>query len=337
MVNKSKIKAIAAFSGGLDSILAIKIVLEQDIDIIALNFKTSFCRWDKSNNDCTGSSIKRMADHLGVEFKAVYLGDDYLEMVRDPKYGYGKNINPCIDCRIFKFKVVKKFMDEIGASFVITGEVLGQRPMSQHRRSLTLIEKESGLEGLILRPLSAKLFSLTIPEEKGWVNRDNLLDISGRTRKPQIELAKQYGIRDYPTPAGGCLLTDKYFSKRLRDLFKFGNTYSKDLELLKVGRHFRISNQFKLIVGRDEQENQRILDLSEKGDLFFEPLELSGPSALGKGIYDENIKEVSSKIIARYTSLNEKVKVITKIISEDKELIFDVFALEDSKIKEILI
>ncbi len=337
MVKESKIKAVAAFSGGLDSILAVKIVMDQGVDVIALNFKSFFCRDDKSNKGSAGSSINRAAGHLGVEFKSIDLGNDYLEMVRNPKYGYGKNVNPCIDCRIFEFKAVKKIMNEIGAAFVITGEVLGQRPMSQHRRALYLIEKAAGLEGFILRPLSAKLFSPTIPEKKGWVNRDNLLDISGRTRKPQIDLAKQYGIIDYPAPAGGCLLTDKYFSTRLRDLFKFGKINSKNIELLKVGRHFRISDQFKLIVGRDEQENQRILNLSEKGDLFFEPLELSGPSALGKGNYDENIKELSAKIIARYTSLNKQVKVLFKILPESKELVLNVFALEDTKSKKMLI
>ena len=176
-------KALALFSGGLDSTLAIKVILEQGVEVIALNFKSPFCCCDHSNG--CGSSIKKMADSLGVEFKMVYLGKDYLKMIKNPKYGYGKNLNPCIDCRILKFKKAKEIMESEKASFLISGEVLGQRPMSQHREALRIIEKESELEGLILRPLSAKLFKETMPESNGWVDRNKLLNISGRGRRPQ--------------------------------------------------------------------------------------------------------------------------------------------------------
>ncbi|MCQ9205046.1 MAG: hypothetical protein NG737_01865 [Omnitrophica bacterium] len=310
-------KALALFSGGLDSSLAIKVVLGQGIEVIALNFRSPFCCCEHSKG--CGSSIKKMADSLGVEFKSIYLGQDYLEMIRNPKHGYGKNLNPCIDCRIFKFRQAKEIMEEVGASFIISGEVLGQRPMSQHRAALKTIEKESGLEDLVLRPLSAKLLKPTIAEEKSWVRREDLLKISGRGRKPQISLAFSLGVKDYPCPAGGCLLTDSNFSNRLKDLFKFEQLNLNDAKLLRVGRHFRISPQFKLVVGRNEKENMQLLNLSQNGDLCFECQSLPGPTAIGRGIADEEAKIQSARIVARYTSLDEEVEVLMKSIPANGE------------------
>ncbi|MBU2251012.1 MAG: 7-cyano-7-deazaguanine synthase, partial [Candidatus Omnitrophica bacterium] len=227
-------KAVALFSGGLDSTLAIKVMVDQGTEVVALNFTSPFCRCQRGEG-CSVPISSRAKD-LGVTFKSMYLGEEYLEIVKNPKHGYGRNCNPCIDCRILKLKKARILMETIGASFLITGEVLGQRPMSQHREALRIIEKESGLEGLILRPLSAKLFEPTLPEKKGWVNREALLDISGRTRKPQIQLADQLGIKDYPCPAGGCLLADPGFSKRLRDIFQHDEFNLDNVELLKIGR-----------------------------------------------------------------------------------------------------
>ena len=335
-MNKEKIKAVAAFSGGLDSSLAVKIIKEQGIEVVALNFVSPFCQRGGSRG-C--KSIKDMAIQLGVDFKAVYLGEDYLAMIKDPEYGYGKNMNPCIDCRIFEFRRAKEFMNKIGAKFIITGEVLGQRPMSQHRRALDIIEKESGLEGMILRPLSAKLLPETVAENEGWVNRERLLDIWGRTRKPQMKLAFSLGIKDYFYPAGGCLLTESCFSRRVNDLFEYKEFTINNVELLKLGRHFRISPEFKLIVGRDEEENKILINLAQEGDLCFEPEELPGPTGIGKGSVGQNIKLLAAKIIARYTSKSkeDEVKVTVKSLRQEEGVCLSVRGMEETRLKELMI
>ncbi|MEW6170880.1 MAG: 7-cyano-7-deazaguanine synthase, partial [Candidatus Omnitrophota bacterium] len=242
-------KAVALLSGGLDSTLATKLMQEQGIYLLALNFKTPFCLCDgKSSKGCINHA-KAVADNLGIDFKIINVTDDFLKILKKPKHGFGSCMNPCIDCRILKFRKAKEIMQEIGASFIITGEVLGQRPMSQHKKSLNLIDKESDLEGFVLRPLSAKLLPETIPEKNKWVCRDKLLSYNGRTRKPQIALAKKFNIKDYPCPAGGCLLTDPGFARRLKDLLKYDKLDLNNIELLKVGRHFRLNSEAKLIVG----------------------------------------------------------------------------------------
>ncbi|MEK6732248.1 MAG: 7-cyano-7-deazaguanine synthase [Candidatus Omnitrophota bacterium] len=272
-----KKKAVALLSGGLDSTLAIKLMLEQGVEVHALNFLTIFC-------NCTSKGCRHQATKVAEEFKipikVMNITEEYMEVVKNPKHPRGRNMNPCIDCRIFTFKKAKEFMREIDASFIITGEVLGQRPMSQRRQSIMTIEKETGLNGLILRPLSAKFFEPTIPEVEGAVDRNKLLDIQGRRRDKQMALAKEFDINDYPCPAGGCLLTDTCFSARIKDLFKYVPEYDiSDLHLLKIGRHFRVSDNLKLIIGRDEKENQRLLSFSKQGDYVFDILDI--PSAIG--------------------------------------------------------
>ena len=320
-ISTTKIKAVVLFSGGLDSTLAAKVIINQGLEVVALNFRSPFCRCDRLSG--CGSSIRNMAEQLGIEFKSVYLGQEYLRIVKAPEYGYGKNLNPCIDCRIFKFRKAKEYMKEIGASFVITGEVLGQRPMSQHRRALEVIEREAGLIGLILRPLSAKLFSPTIAEQNNWVDRESLLSLSGRTRKPQIKLAIEFSLKNYPCPAGGCLLTDPAFTQRLRDLMEHEDFNIVNVELLKIGRHFRINSSFKLVVGRDDEENAKLKNFLQKDDLYFEPTKLPGPSGLGRGEYDSKIKDIAAGIIARYTSKEEKVEIsILDVSSRRKDNVF---------------
>jgi len=326
-------KAIALFSGGLDSILAIKVVLEQGIEVVALNFTSPFCCCDKLGG--CGSAVKRMAEKLGVDFKVMYLGQEYLDMVKNPKYGYGKNLNPCIDCRILKFKKAKEFMTDISASFVITGEVLGQRPMSQHRQALRRIEKESGLEGLILRPLSAKLMPETKAETNGWVKREKLLNISGRGRRQQMDLAASFGINDYPCPAGGCLLTDPQFSKRAKDAIGHNEFTVDNIELLKIGRCLRIKPYFRLSVGRDEKENNRLLGMAKREDIIFEPLNLAGPSAVSRGIIDEEAKVISCKVIAWYTARDRQVEVKVKTLADSKEEIISVEAIAEEELRQL--
>jgi tRNA U34 2-thiouridine synthase MnmA/TrmU len=301
-------KAIALLSGGLDSTLAIRVVLEEGIEVEALNFITLFCRCTAKGSSCLAS--QKAAQGLGIGLRVINFSDELVEAVRHPKYGYGKNVNPCLDCRILMFKKAREYMNGNGASFILTGEVLGERPMSQRRDAMRIIERESGLEGLILRPLSAKLLSLSVPEKKGWVSRERMLDIAGRSRKPQIKLASDYGINDYPCPAGGCLLTDPGFALRMRDLMENEPDFSlNDVHLLKMGRHFRLTPLGKVVVGRNEEENGKILSLSREGDTILRVKNFPGPIALARG--DVAHREIlqSAIITAKYS----KAKLLPEV------------------------
>ncbi len=246
------VKAISLLSGGLDSILATELIRRQGIEVITFNVKTPFGIPKKDGS----SEAAQAAEQLKVPLKVLCVEQDYLRMLRNPKHGYGKNLNPCVDCKIFILKKAKKYAKEIGADFLFTGEVLGERPMSQHGPALKTIAEEAGLKGKLLRPLSAKLLAETVAEKKGLVDRNKLLSIQGRSRKPQFELAKEYGITNFPSPAGGCLLTCEEYSKKLRDLFENKKHISMaDIALLRVGRHFRLGKN-KIIVGRNEAENK---------------------------------------------------------------------------------
>lgn len=309
-------RAVALLSGGLDSTLAAKVVLDQGIKVAALHFMSPFCTCDQGKG--CGSVSLDMANQLGIELKNQFLGKDYFPLLKNPKHGFGKNLNPCIDCRILILKKAKEFMKKNDASFVITGEVVGQRPMSQHLKALNTIEKESGLEGLILRPLSAKVLTETLPEKNGWVDRKALLDIVGRSRKPQIEMAKFYGIKNYPCAAGGCLLTDPGFSRRLADLMEKERLDLTSIELLKVGRHFRFNPSFKFVVGRDEGENQKLEHLKKENDYLFQPIDQAGPTGLGRGIINKSIKELCIKIITRYSLADQDFEI--SIVNEKEKI-----------------
>ena len=311
------IKAIALLSGGLDSTLSTKLILEQGVEVEAVNFLTVFCNCTPRGKTCLVS--KSAATKLGIKLKVFEVSREYLEIVKNPKHGYGRNMNPCLDCRIFMFKRAGQYMREIGASFLITGEVLGERPMSQRREAMRIIEKESGLEGLILRPLTAKLLDPTIPEKRGLISREKLLAIKGRSRKPQIELAEQLDINDYPCPAGGCLLTDPGFAGRIRDLKDHRPDFTvNDVQFLKIGRHFRLGPDTKLVVGRNEEENSRLANLAKNGDLRFYPTEIKGPTGIGRGVFGKNYIHIVSRIIARYSdgNLDEELEIAHNRISE---------------------
>jgi len=292
-------KALALISGGLDSTLAIRVVLDQGIDVEALNCLTPFCLC--SGKKGCGHEAKRATDKFGVKLKIFNISTEYIEVIKGPRYGYGKNLNPCIDCRILMHRKAKEYMRNTGASFVITGEVLGQRPMSQHRAALKTIERESGLEGLILRPLSARLLPPSIPEKEGWIDRERLLEISGRSRRPQMALAARYRIVDYPCPAGGCLLTDPGFARRMKDLMAHCEITLNDIQLLKSGRHFRLRNQAKLVVGRNKEENEALLRLAKRDDICLRPVDVKGPIGVGRGYFDQTTITLASQIIARYS------------------------------------
>jgi tRNA-specific 2-thiouridylase len=292
----TKVKALALFSGGLDSTLATELILRQGIDVIAVNFASPFCLCKKG-----GCGANETAKQLGVPLKVLKVGEEYLKMLRKPKHGYGRNMNPCIDCRILMVKKAKKYAKEIGASFIFTGEVLDERPMSQHLKAMKIIEEETGLKGNILRPLSARLLPETAIEKKGLVNRKKLLDIHGRSRKPQIKLAKEYKIKDYPCPAGGCLLTYKEYANKLRDLFKHKKRCSMaDVALLKVGRHFRLGEN-KIIVGRNEAENQILTAKKTRNDYFFEVPDIGGPITILQGTKTKKAIRTAAALTAFYS------------------------------------
>ncbi|MFH1855731.1 MAG: tRNA 4-thiouridine(8) synthase ThiI [Candidatus Omnitrophota bacterium] len=292
-MKKKKVKAIILFSGGLDSILAAKLILDQGVEAEGVIFTSVFY---SSIDDA-----KNAAKELGIKLKVFEISREFFKVFKNPRYGYGSNLNPCIDCHIFMFKKAGFYMKKIGADFLVTGEVLGERPMSQNRTTMKVIEKQSGFEGLILRPLSAKYMEPTIPEKEGMVDREKFLSITGRSRKPQIELAEKFGVKKYPAPAGGCLLTDVGFSRRMRDLMEDKKSFSvNDVELLKTGRHFRLNSRAKLVVGRDEKENKRLLTLIKDGDYAFSPCQTKGPFAAGRGEFSEEAILTASGIVARY-------------------------------------
>jgi len=298
-------KAIALVSGGLDSILAAKLVKELGIEVIPLHFTIPFCHRAKKDASSTRSLPKFILDNLGVELKEIGIKDTYLEIIKKPAHGFGSNMNPCIDCKILMLKNVKELMKELDAGFVITGEVLGQRPMSQHRQALSIIAKKSGLEGLVLRPLSAQLLDETIPEKEGWVSRDKLLNFGGRGRLEQVKLAGVLGIKDFAQPAGGCLLTDPEFAKRLKELIDHGELDLDNIELLKVGRHLRLAQNAKLVVGRNEGENEELMDLAKEGDHLFMPNDLmAGPTSLGRGAFSDELIKLGCAITCRYCDID---------------------------------
>lgn len=331
-------KAIALLSGGLDSTLAAKIVLDMGIELEALNFLTVFCTCTTRGETCLAS--QKAVDALGIPLKVLNVSEEYLNIVKHPEHGYGSNMNPCVDCRIFMLKKAKAYIEETGASFIVTGEVLGQRPMSQRRDAMRLIEKEAGLEGYILRPLSAKFLPETIPEKERWVDREKLLKIQGRSRKPQIELAEQYGIRDYPCPAGGCLLTDPGFSKRMKDLMNHDSDFTlNDVHLLKIGRHFRLSPKLKLIVGRNEDENRKIQTFSGEEDILLRLSRIPGPLSLLRGEAGEGEVEKAAAITARYSKAKDmrKVEVLYRKARGDGERSLSVSPLSDKEIEALMI
>jgi tRNA U34 2-thiouridine synthase MnmA/TrmU len=316
----TKVKAISLFSGGLDSILATELVRRQGIEVIAYNLKTPFGTAKKDGK----SEAQQGAEQLQVPLVVQSFDKEYIKMLQHPKHGYGKNINPCVDCKIFIIKQAKKYAKEVGADFLFTGEVLGERPMSQHGPALKTIEKEAGLEGQLLRPLSAKLLAETEAEKKGLINRENLLSISGRGRKPQMDLAKEYGITVYPSPAGGCLLTCEEYAKKLGDLFEHKKRVSvADVEMLRFGRHFRVGGN-KFIVGRNFAENTYLSAHRGKGDYYFELADIVGPTTLLQGPKTKAAIETAAKLTAFYSdaktpeatvkygkeSLNKSIRVV---------------------------
>jgi tRNA U34 2-thiouridine synthase MnmA/TrmU len=301
-----KTKALALLSGGLDSTLAVKLVLDQGLIVEAIDFVTPFCLCRKG-----GCGASEAAQTFNIPLKVLSTGKEYLNIIRNPKFGYGRNMSPCIDCRIFMLKKAKKYAKDIGETFIFTGEVLGQRPMSQHRKAMDIIEREAGLQGKILRPLSGKLLPVTEAEKNGLVDRDKLMGVKGRSRKKQIEMIKETNLLDYPCPSGGCLLTYKEFANKLRDLFEHKKRVSlKDVSLLKVGRHFRFGKN-KIVVGRNKAENEVLLKIKPKNDYYLEVPNYGRPITILQGPKTRRAIEQAACLTAFYSDRKSK-KVIVK-------------------------
>lgn len=319
--NVRKVKAVSLLSGGLDSILAVHVMMEMGIEVVPIHFYT----WFTGNK--SRSFIERAKNEwLLPEPIVVDVKDEFLKVLVSPKYGYGCNMNPCIDCKILFFRKAKEIMERIGAEFIISGEVLGQRPMSQTQQALRTIEKEAKVEGIVVRPLSGKIMPPTIPEIKGLIDRNLLLDIRGRSRKVQIELAKKYGLKSIPTPAGGCILTDPGFSRRLKKLMEVrGELRWEEIKALRLGRLFEISPTTLLIVARDEKEGELLRKLSDT------IVEVEYSKVIGSVIGDyREQEEVIAGIMLRYAKKPEGTVRIGEKIVEGK-------AIEPEEIQKILV
>jgi tRNA-uridine 2-sulfurtransferase len=292
-------RAVALISGGLDSVLAAKVVMEQGFAVVGLYFTSAFSKSYGQEGRTPAATVSKA---LGLDLRVLDMGQDYIDLVRKPLHGYGKHMNPCIDCKIFMLRRAKSVMQELDAPFAITGEVLGQRPMSQRRDTLNVIERDADMKGLILRPLSATLLPATRPEQEGLIQREKLLGISGRSRTVQLQLAERYGIKGFSAPAGGCLLTDGNFSDKLRDLFADKQAVSpNDVRLLTVGRHYRMEAGVKIVLGRDNHENQVLMSLAPHGYHLFTPHGFPGPVAVLNGSPTQDIKQTIGRLIITYS------------------------------------
>ncbi len=294
-------RCIALLSGGLDSMLAIRLMQEQGIEVEGVNFKTIFT--------CCQDEAGQAARELDITLTVVGQEEDYLDLIEKPSFGYGRGANPCVDCRVYMFRKAAKYMDEFGADFMVSGEVIGQRPKSQKKRDLEIISHHSDLDDRLLRPLSAKLLPATLPEREGWVDREKLYDFSGRSRKGLIDLAKQLGLQSIPAPSTGCALTEPRFSRKVFDLFK--HTDRNDLwsfDLLKYGRHFRFDSNTKIVVGRNESDNESLRYMHEAdhepSTTLLSPQGFPGPRVLviGTGYQNEEVLETAGALMLRYAN-----------------------------------
>jgi tRNA-specific 2-thiouridylase len=322
----NSIRAVALLSGGLDSMLAARIVQEQGIEILGVHFATGFCALQRRrrvarpaelNSDRLRNEALHSAAQLHVPVEVIDVADDYLPVVLKPKHGYGAHMNPCQDCRAFMLRRARDYMEEVGAQFIVTGEVVGQRPNSQRRHQLRQIEREAKLEGLILRPLSAKLLDETLPEREGWVDRTKLFGIAGRSRREQLRLAEEFGLDDFAQPAGGCcMLVEEAFTRRLEDFLAHNPAEALNREaiaLLSVGRHFRLPDGTKVIAGRHEGENRFLDRVREEGHWRFQTVDQRSPVALVRGPLAPEQVELTAAIVASYSKQRDEPVVAVEV------------------------
>ncbi len=339
-MSKKRIKALALYSGGLDSIVSCRVIMVQGIEVTAVRYVTPFFGYDllARENEYVAETRKK----YGIDVVLRDLSDKYLKMLRNPAHGYGKNFNPCVDCKILIAGETRSMLEESGASFIISGEVIGQRPMSQRRDTLRVIERESGCEDLLLRPLCAKNLLPTLPERTGLVDREALYGFSGRTRAPQMALAASFGIADYPSPAGGCVLTDPALAERIASYYeKTPEVSTSDMMLLLVGRQFKLAAGGWLIMGRDEVENGRVLALGEPGDILLRSESWPGPSALLRNATEHTDIETAAGLVIRFSKkgggrseARVSMQRVTAEGNTEREAL-EVEALSDEKYQEI--
>ena len=322
---KKRFKAVALFSGGLDSLISMKLISDQGIDVIALHIETGFGGRDAQ---AKLEYLYRAVGQVGAELKIVDIKEQFVkEILFDPKYGYGKNFNPCIDCHGNMFRVAARVMEEMGGDFLISGEVLGQRPMSQRAEALAQVVKLSQVDDLILRPMSAKLMAPTLPEREGWVDREKLLGISGRGRETQIAFAAEHGIKEYESPSGGCLLTDENFSNKIKDFIENDAFSVRDIEILKFGRHLRLPDGAKLVIGRNHEENLKLQEAIYEKYKKIEIGELKGPYSMINADASEADIELAIRLVLTYSRTTPEESYV--IFHEDKEYNLKPFASKD--------
>ena len=330
MTNK-QITALALYSGGLDSTLACRVVARQGIKVIAVKFVTPFFGYELLQKQ--DEYIQKTKETAGIDIILKDITLPYLELLKKPAHGFGKNFNPCVDCKILLLTEAQKMMPEIGASFLVTGEVIGQRPMSQRRDTLRIIERDSNCDGLLVRPLCAKNLAPTQAEIDGLIDREQLLNFSGRNRSPQIQLAKQFGITDYPSPAGGCILTDPILSLRIQEYYETHEPIIlENILLVMVGRQFKLPSGAWLVVGRDESENIKIKNLRQSGDWLLEPKDIPGPSALLRYSSAREELKTAASIVVRYSKKSAVGQGSALIIADqDGDMLeIDAFSLNDA-------
>lgn len=337
-------KAIALISGGLDSLLAARVIQEQGVHVEGINFYTGFCVEGhthairkKDKQKPKRNNALWSAEQLGIKLHIVDVIEEYKDVLINPKHGYGANLNPCLDCKIFMVKKAQQWIEENDFDFIITGEVIGQRPKSQRKDTMPVIAAQSGADDRLLRPLCAKNLPETLPEREGWVQREQMMDFSGRTRKPQMALAAQFGFEEYAQPAGGCcFLTDKQYSNKLTDLWQYRGTKEyeiDDIMLLKVGRHIRPAANFKLIVGREEGEN-RYLEGYRKQFIYFYVMDHNGPLTLLDGEPTEDDLVLAARIVGRFSQGRNADQVQVKMVDQGVERVFKVQPLAVSDFPE---
>jgi tRNA U34 2-thiouridine synthase MnmA/TrmU len=335
----SKLRAVALISGGLDSALAAKLVSGLGVEVIGAHFLIPFYNYELKDMEQTAAF--RSAREIGIELVVRELSEEFIAAVKAPKFGYGKNLNPCVDCKILMVVKAAELMKERDAQFIVTGEVVGQRPMSQRKDIMNVMDKKTGMKGLVLRPLSAKNLAPTVPEEKGWVDREKLLAISGRSRKTQFELADKFGLKEFSAPAGGCLLTMEGFAKKVEDLLERQPDFdANDVRLLKIGRHFRLSPSAKLLVGRNDFDNKKLINVARAGQMLICTDNVPGPAGLLVGKFGEAEIRLAAGIVAYYVHKSPTPEVpllMERIDAKEKKESVSARPLERRQLEEFRI